>query len=166
MYLCRHSVHATSSRSVHAARYVPGDAGNFAVSSPHVSHVTAGIIPRLFELVDKTLEQCLFRQQYTAAPPVYVCTRDGTHACARALIITFISLQFFSSAGNSRRDYTYIDRARDPACLPPPPLLLLLHFIPLTTLSFRGMRFIILPHPTVRFAVAIRNGNLSNVSHN
>lgn len=121
MYLCRHSVHATSSRSVHAARYVPGDAGNFAVSSPHVSHVTAGIIPRLFELVDKTLEQCLFRQQYTAAPPVYVCTRDGTHACARALIITFISLQFFSSAGNSRRDYTYIDRARDPACLPPPP---------------------------------------------
>jgi len=29
-----------------------------------------------------------------------------------------------------------------------------------------AIRFIILPYPSVRFAVAIRNSNLSNVSHN
>lgn len=29
-----------------------------------------------------------------------------------------------------------------------------------------AVQFIILPYPSVRFAVAIRNGNLSNVSHN
>lgn len=39
--------------------------------------------------------------------------------------------------------------------------------IVLTSIAPRfTVQFIILPYPSVRFAVAIRNGNLSNVSHN
>lgn len=146
------------SRSVHAAQYIciPGDAPETLLSS-HISRYEI-LIPQLFELVDKTILNNIYSD--SAQQCLYVCTRTQVHTIYMyALSLCSSRCNFSTSAGNDRRDYTYIHTSIAPLSSSPP---FLSHhpFIPPYTIYY------ILPYPTVRFAAAIRNGNLSNVSHN
>lgn len=108
------------------------------------------------------------------APPVYRVVSENLTTFYPVLYTFFLN---FSSTRYSSPHTTIIPTAYVPAHGVHQYTHLLRNFstsalktanaIILTSIApHSAARFIILPHPSARFAVAIRNGNLSNVSHN